>query len=163
MNRSTVRQSYISVTRRGANGVVRTEAEVTTVRSDGAQFPDDVVPSDDSVVRDNAVVGDHAGVHDDAVVDGDGVVRGDAVVDDDGVTEDVMTEESNLRDDHFDPASCCDRQERAMIALLHDYLRPAIAPECLIRRLNETLDRCCCDVEEHRSRQVRGMSESSER
>lgn len=151
MNRSTVRQSYISVTRRGANGVVRTEAEVTTVRSDGAQFPDDVVPSDDSVVRDNAVV------------DGDGVVRGDAVVDDDGVTEDVMTEESDLRDDHFDPASCCDRQERAMIALLHDYLRPAIAPECLIRRLNETLDRCCCDVEEHRSRQVRGMSESSER
>lgn len=151
MNGSTVRQSYISVTRRGADGVMRTETEVTTVRSDGAQLPDDVVPSDGSVVRDNAVV------------DGDGVVRGDAIVDDDGVTEDVMTEESDLRDDHFDPASCCDRQERAMIALLHDYLRPAIAPECLIRRLNETLDRCCCDVEEHRSRQVRGMSESSER
>ncbi len=92
MSGSTVRHSYISVTRSDAAGVVHTEVERTEVTDDG-----------------------------------DGVLPGDC----------------------FDPAASCDRQERIMIASLREYLRPNIAPECLIRRLNETLDRCCCDVEEH--------------
>ena len=47
--------------------------------------------------------------------------------------------------DCFDPDSCCDEREKALIAALRAYLRPAAAPECLLRRLRETLDHCCCE------------------
>lgn len=48
--------------------------------------------------------------------------------------------------DCFDPDTCCDERERALIMAMRAYLRPDVAPECLIRRLRETLDHCChCD------------------
>lgn len=43
----------------------------------------------------------------------------------------------------FDPDSCCDEREKAMINVLRAYLRPQEAPECLLTRLRATLDRCC--------------------
>lgn len=46
-------------------------------------------------------------------------------------------------DECFDPESCCDERERALIAALRAYLRPEQAPECLVRRLRATLDHCC--------------------
>ncbi|MCI1649568.1 hypothetical protein [Bifidobacterium tibiigranuli] len=42
----------------------------------------------------------------------------------------------------FDP-SCCDAREKALIRSLRAYLRPQIAPDCLIARLSQTLDRYC--------------------
>ncbi|MCH4208751.1 hypothetical protein [Bifidobacterium sp.] len=42
----------------------------------------------------------------------------------------------------FDP-SCCDAREKALIRSLRAYLRPQIAPDCLITRLNQALDRYC--------------------
>ncbi|KAB8301827.1 hypothetical protein DSM100238_0146 [Bifidobacterium apri] len=55
----------------------------------------------------------------------------------------------------FDPESCCDAQERALIAMMRAYLRPQAAPECLIERLHRTLDACCREEEcEHHD--VRG-------
>lgn len=45
----------------------------------------------------------------------------------------------------FDPDTCCDARERALIMAMRAYLRPDVAPECLMRRLRATLDRCCCD------------------
>lgn len=47
----------------------------------------------------------------------------------------------------FDPESCCDAQERALIAMMRAYLRPQAAPECLIERLHRTLDACCREEE----------------
>ncbi len=52
--------------------------------------------------------------------------------------------------DCFDPRSCCDARERELIEMLRSYLRPDVAPECLLRRLRETLDHCC-DEEAHDS------------
>lgn len=51
----------------------------------------------------------------------------------------------DLVGDCFDPDSCCDEHEKAMIAALRAYLRPEVAPECLLARLRDTLDRCCCE------------------
>ena len=48
----------------------------------------------------------------------------------------------DLVGDCFDPDSCCDEHEKAMIAALRAYLRPEVAPECLLARLRDTLDRC---------------------
>ena len=45
--------------------------------------------------------------------------------------------------DCFDPRTCCDEREQALIAALRAYLRPDVAPECLIARLKATLDHCC--------------------
>lgn len=45
--------------------------------------------------------------------------------------------------DCFDPSSCCDEREQALIATLRAYLRPDVAPECLMARLKATLDHCC--------------------
>ena len=36
--------------------------------------------------------------------------------------------------DCFDPRTCCDEREQALIAALRAYLRPDVAPECLIAR-----------------------------
>jgi hypothetical protein len=43
----------------------------------------------------------------------------------------------------FDPTTCCDARERAVIAALRAYLRPDEAPECLMARLKVALDHCC--------------------
>lgn len=43
----------------------------------------------------------------------------------------------------FDPATCCDAREQALIAALRAYLRPDVAPECLMAKLKATLDHCC--------------------
>ena len=40
-------------------------------------------------------------------------------------------------------ASVQDEREQALIAALRAYLRPDVAPECLIARLKATLDHCC--------------------
>ncbi|PJM79645.1 hypothetical protein [Bifidobacterium scaligerum] len=45
--------------------------------------------------------------------------------------------------DCFDPSTCCDAREQALIAALRAYLRPDEAPECLMARLKATLDHCC--------------------
>ncbi|MCI1832541.1 MAG: hypothetical protein LKI88_00170 [Bifidobacterium sp.] len=50
----------------------------------------------------------------------------------------------------FDPDSCCDDVEKALIASLRAYLRPQVAPRCLFTRLEATLDKCCL-------REERGM------
>ncbi|KFJ01277.1 hypothetical protein [Bifidobacterium subtile] len=39
--------------------------------------------------------------------------------------------------------SCCDAREKALIRSLRAYLRPQIAPDCLITRLNQALDHYC--------------------
>lgn len=49
--------------------------------------------------------------------------------------------------DCFDPRSCCDARERELIEALRSYLRPEAAPECLLRRLRETIDHCCDEEE----------------
>ena len=36
----------------------------------------------------------------------------------------------------FDPETCCDARERALIEALRAYLRPEQAPECLLTRLS---------------------------
>ncbi len=43
----------------------------------------------------------------------------------------------------FDPETCCDERERALIAAMRAYLRPSHAPQSLIDRLESTLDHCC--------------------
>lgn len=43
--------------------------------------------------------------------------------------------------DCFDPETCCDERERALIAAMRAYLRPKHAPQSLIDRLEATLDR----------------------
>ncbi|WP_226847386.1 hypothetical protein [Bifidobacterium lemurum] len=45
--------------------------------------------------------------------------------------------------DCFDPTTCCDEREQALIAALRSYLRPEQAPECLMARLRDALDHCC--------------------
>ncbi|MBT1164136.1 hypothetical protein JS534_05890 [Bifidobacterium felsineum] len=46
-------------------------------------------------------------------------------------------------EDCFDPSTCCDAREQALIAALRAYLRPDVAPECLMAKLKATLDHCC--------------------
>lgn len=45
----------------------------------------------------------------------------------------------------FNPESCCDAREKALIAELRELLRPTCAPQCLISKLQATLDRCCLE------------------
>jgi hypothetical protein len=45
----------------------------------------------------------------------------------------------------FNPESCCDVHEKAVIAQLRELLRPTCAPKCLVTRLQEMLDRCCLE------------------
>ena len=83
-------------------------------------------------------------------VDADGVVtRTDMhVVASVPVSEDAVgtcAPVDGVRDDCFDPETCCDAMERSLIAAMRAYLRPDAAPECLLSRLRETLDRCCCE------------------
>lgn len=52
----------------------------------------------------------------------------------------------------FNPESCCDVHEKAVIAQLRKLLRPTCAPQCLVTRLHEMLDRCC--LEETRGGEV---------
>ncbi|WP_137652107.1 hypothetical protein [Bifidobacterium moukalabense] len=46
-------------------------------------------------------------------------------------------------EERFDPETCCDERERALIAAMRAYLRPEQAPERLLERLRTTLDHCC--------------------
>ncbi|MFC5222981.1 hypothetical protein [Bifidobacterium leontopitheci] len=82
------------------------------------------------------------------------VVVGGAVVDgavDSGAVEDAVADDdamaggADVDGECFNPETCCDARERAMITMLRAYLRPEAAPECLLTRLRATLDRCCCD------------------
>ncbi|MBT1162448.1 MULTISPECIES: hypothetical protein [Bifidobacterium] len=65
-----------------------------------------------------------------------------------GVQPDALSGAGNDAGECFDPATCCDARERALIEAMRAYLRPQVAPECLMRRLRETLDHCCCDTDE---------------
>jgi hypothetical protein len=49
-----------------------------------------------------------------------------------------------VQEDYFDPESC-DAREKALITQLRSLLRPIAAPECLIERIEATLDRCCVE------------------
>ena len=42
--------------------------------------------------------------------------------------------------DCFDPETCCDERERALIAAMRAYLRPKHAPQSLIDRLEATIN-----------------------
>jgi hypothetical protein len=57
----------------------------------------------------------------------------------------VRVSESRVAGDAecFDPETCCDERERALIAAMRAYLRPSHAPQSLIDRLEATLDHCC--------------------
>ncbi len=55
----------------------------------------------------------------------------------------VISSETTIVSDCFDPAISCNAHEQAMIATLKAYLRPERAPECLLARLKATLDQCC--------------------
>ncbi|MFT8355758.1 MAG: hypothetical protein ABF780_03745 [Bifidobacterium aquikefiri] len=46
----------------------------------------------------------------------------------------------------FDPSTCCDAHERAVIETLRDYLRPQVAPQCLLRRLHQFMDETTSDL-----------------
>lgn len=39
--------------------------------------------------------------------------------------------------------SCCDESERALIEMMRAYFGSECAPECLMKKLKATLDRCC--------------------
>lgn len=69
----------------------------------------------------------------------DGVVRHTEV----HITTTTTAAAAAAAGEYFDPASCCDVHERAMIAALRSYLRPEVAPACLMARLKATLDHCC--------------------
>ncbi len=46
--------------------------------------------------------------------------------------------------DCFDPETCCDERERALIAAMRAYLRPEHAPQMSDRAVAQaTLDHCC--------------------
>ncbi|WEV63559.1 hypothetical protein [Bifidobacterium sp. ESL0732] len=76
----------------------------------------------------------------------------------DGVTRtdiEISCYDSNKRvpdDECFNPESCCDASEKALIAELRGLLRPATAPQCLFAKLEATLDRCC--LEESRDGEI---------
>ncbi|MFT9008201.1 MAG: hypothetical protein ABF489_07475 [Bifidobacterium sp.] len=65
----------------------------------------------------------------------------------------------------FDPSTCCDAQEQALIEVLRDYLRPQVAPQCLLRRLHHfmnettmnetTMDETTSDLKHDDGRQSR--------
>ncbi|MBW3091957.1 hypothetical protein KIH79_03105 [Bifidobacterium sp. 82T10] len=85
------------------------------------------------------------------------IVRTDVHVAETGISPDALagagdpgepTASPASGDACFDPNTCCDERERAIIMSLRAYLRPDVAPECLMRRLRETLDHCCCDQDE---------------
>ncbi|WEV69820.1 hypothetical protein OZX73_02835 [Bifidobacterium sp. ESL0775] len=69
----------------------------------------------------------------------------------DGVTRtdiEISRYDSSSRvsdDERFNPESCCDAREKAVIAELRELLRPTCAPQCLIAKLEATLDRCCLE------------------
>lgn len=46
----------------------------------------------------------------------------------------------------FDPRTCCDAEERALIEAVRDYLRPQVAPQCLLRRLRTFMDETTADL-----------------
>ncbi|WP_300768177.1 hypothetical protein [uncultured Bifidobacterium sp.] len=60
-----------------------------------------------------------------------------------GSTSDDSHDSGQRVDVCFDPECSCDGRERAVIEMLRAYLRPQVAPDCLLRRLHETIDHCC--------------------
>lgn len=58
----------------------------------------------------------------------------------------VETRTTRITTEGFDP-SVCDAREQALIRAMRAYLRPQAAPERLIARLHDVLDRCCDDDE----------------
>ncbi|MCI1663452.1 hypothetical protein [Bifidobacterium crudilactis] len=45
----------------------------------------------------------------------------------------------------FDPDTCCDEREKALIAMLRRYLRPEQAPDCLVQRLRHVMADACSE------------------
>ena len=45
----------------------------------------------------------------------------------------------------FDPDTCCDEREKALIGMIRSYLRPEQAPDCLIRRLRHVMADVCAE------------------
>jgi hypothetical protein len=43
----------------------------------------------------------------------------------------------------FDPDTCCDEDEKALINMIRSYLRPTQAPDCLIQRLRHVMADAC--------------------
>ena len=117
------RTRHISITRTGADGMVsQTEVHITAVHHRSVIFSRSAVrlpvlspkaASSAGYCASSASASVQADVH-------------------------IVTE-----GDCFDPRTCCDEREQALIAALRAYLRPDVAPECLIARLKATLDHCC--------------------
>ena len=70
----------------------------------------------------------------------DGVIHTDV-----HITEVDISHANGTDEACFHPELVCDPEERALIEELRAYLRPTTAPNQLITRLEETLDRCCRD------------------
>ncbi|MCH4160557.1 hypothetical protein [Bifidobacterium sp.] len=45
----------------------------------------------------------------------------------------------------FDPDTCCDEREKALINMIRNYLRPEQAPECLVQRLRNMMSDVSAD------------------
>ncbi|MBT1175715.1 hypothetical protein JS530_09430 [Bifidobacterium sp. LC6] len=121
MNERSVEQTrHISITSTSADGVVsRTEVHITTRQCCAA---DDAGSCD---CRNRVEAAREADAHE-------------------GVREaDITAQQQFVEGECFDPSTCCDAREQALIAALRAYLRPDVAPECLMSKLKATLDHCC--------------------
>ncbi|OZG60043.1 hypothetical protein BMYO_1002 [Bifidobacterium myosotis] len=135
---SMERTRHISITRTSDDGsITRTEVHITkvshtTVEADGGMAVFAAVGQ----VGGGVDVGRRVGAANDGAEESDmgGVFGGD----DAGDTVDAADTGKC-----FDPTSCCSAREQAMIAALRAYLRPEVAPECLMAKLKATLDHCC--------------------
>nr|WP_223852114.1 hypothetical protein [Bifidobacterium myosotis] len=129
---------HISITRTSDDGsITRTEVHITevshaTVESDGGMAVFAAVGQ----VGAGAGAGRRVGAANDGAEESDmgGISGGD----DAGDAADTADTGKC-----FDPTSCCSAREQAMIAALRAYLRPEVAPECLMAKLKATLDHCC--------------------
>ena len=141
---SMERTRHISITRTSDDGsITRTEVHITevshaTVEADGGMAVFAAVGQVGAGAgrRVGAGAGRRVGAANDGAEESDmgGVFGGD----DAGDTVDAADTGKC-----FDPTSCCSAREQAMIAALRAYLRPEVAPECLMAKLKATLDHCC--------------------
>lgn len=60
-----------------------------------------------------------------------------------GNNETMEHNDQHTDDEYFDPHVSCDEAEQKMIAMMRALLRPDTAPECMYKKIRETLDHCC--------------------
>ena len=136
MTSSIERHSHLVVTRQTEDGaIVHTDVHVTssiTTTMSAAVLSVHPDPALQPGVQPDALAG--AALR--AMSDGNEGVRG---------SEDADDSAAEVTGTCFDLDTCCDARERALIMAMRAYLRPDVAPECLMKRLRATLDHCCCE------------------